>query len=178
MPTSSAGILMYRRTGKALEVLLVHPGGPFWRNEDDGAWSNPKAKWTRARIRVALREFMEEIGSAPDGPLRSLGEIRQRGGKRVHAFAIEGDIDAGAIASNTFEIEWPPKSGTSSDVSGSRSRRMVRFAGCACENYREPAVASRSAHGPSSLNGRLIRKTLRQPTGSNHILILTRCRTL
>jgi predicted NUDIX family NTP pyrophosphohydrolase len=111
MPTSSAGILMYRRTGKALEVLLVHPGGPFWRNEDDGAWSNPKAKWTRARIRVALREFMEEIGSAPDGPLRSLGEIRQRGGKRVHAFAIEGDIDAGAIASNTFEIEWPPKSG-------------------------------------------------------------------
>jgi predicted NUDIX family NTP pyrophosphohydrolase len=113
MPTSSAGILMYRRTGKALEVLLVHPGGPFWRNEDDGAWSIPKGEMDEGEdpAEVALREFMEEIGSAPDGPLRSLGEIRQRGGKRVHAFAIEGDIDAGAIASNTFEIEWPPKSG-------------------------------------------------------------------
>jgi predicted NUDIX family NTP pyrophosphohydrolase len=113
MPASSAGILMYRRTGKALEVLLVHPGGPFWRNEDDGAWSIPKGEMDEGEdpAEVALREFMEEIGSAPDGPLRSLGEIRQRGGKRVHAFAIEGDIDAGAIASNTFEIEWPPKSG-------------------------------------------------------------------
>jgi predicted NUDIX family NTP pyrophosphohydrolase len=104
---------MYRRTGKALEVLLVHPGGPFWRNKDDGAWSIPKGEMDEGEdpAEVALREFMEEIGSAPDGPLRSLGEIRQRGGKRVHAFAIEGDIDAGAIASNTFEIEWPPKSG-------------------------------------------------------------------
>ena len=113
MPASSAGILMYRRTGKALEVLLVHPGGPFWRNKDDGAWSIPKGEMDEGEdpAEAALREFMEEIGSAPDGLLRSLGEIRQRGGKRVHAFAIEGDIDAGAIASNTFEIEWPPKSG-------------------------------------------------------------------
>jgi predicted NUDIX family NTP pyrophosphohydrolase len=113
MTTSSAGILMYRRTEKALEVLLVHPGGPFWRNKDDGAWSIPKGEMDEGEdpAEAALREFMEEIGSAPDGPLRSLGEIRQRGGKRVHAFAIEGDIDAGAIASNTFEIEWPPKSG-------------------------------------------------------------------
>src|ERR1700723_1353709 len=112
MPASSAGILMYRRTGKALEVLLVHPGGPFWRNKDDGAWSIPKGGMDEGEdpADAALREFMEEIGSAPDGPLRSLGEIRQRG-KRVHAFAVEGHIDAGAIASNTFEIEWPPKSG-------------------------------------------------------------------
>jgi predicted NUDIX family NTP pyrophosphohydrolase len=104
---------MYRRTGKALEVLLVHPGGPFWRNKDDGAWSIPKGEMDEDEdpAEAALREFMEEIGSAPDGPLRSLGEIRQRGGKRVHAFAVEGDIDPGAIASNTFEIEWPPKSG-------------------------------------------------------------------
>ena len=104
---------MYRRTGKALEVLLVHPGGPFWRNKNDGAWSIPKGEIDEGEdlADAALREFMEEIGDAPDGPLRSLGEIRQRGGKRVHAFAIEGDIDAGAIASNTFEIEWPPKSG-------------------------------------------------------------------
>ena len=104
---------MYRRTGKGLEVLLVHPGGPFWRNKDDGAWSIPKGEMDEGEdpAEAALREFMEEIGSAPEGPLRSLGEIRQRGGKRVHAFAVEGDIDAGAIASNTFEIEWPPKSG-------------------------------------------------------------------
>jgi predicted NUDIX family NTP pyrophosphohydrolase len=113
MTTLSAGILMYRRTGKALEVLLVHPGGPFWRNKDDGAWSIPKGEMDEDEdpAEAALREFLEEIGSAPEGPLRSLGEIRQRGGKRVHAFAVEGDIDAGAIASNTFEIEWPPKSG-------------------------------------------------------------------
>ena len=104
---------MYRRTGSALEVLLVHSGGPFWRNKDDGAWSIPKGEIDEGEdpAEAALREFMEEIGSVPEGPLRSLGEIRQRGGKRVHAFAIEGDIDAGAIASNTFEIEWPPKSG-------------------------------------------------------------------
>src|ERR1700733_7075814 len=113
MPAFSAGILMYRRTGKVLEVLLVHPGGPFWRNKDDGAWSSPKGEMDEGEdpAEGALREFMEEIGSAPDGPLRSLGEIRQRGGKRVHAFAVERDIDAGAIASNTFEIEWPPMSG-------------------------------------------------------------------
>jgi predicted NUDIX family NTP pyrophosphohydrolase len=113
MTTSSAGILMYRRTEKALEVLLVHPGGPFWRNKDDGAWSIPKGEIDEGEdpAEAALREFMEEIGSAPEGPLRSLGEILQHGGKRVHAFAVEGDIDAGTIASNTFEIEWPPKSG-------------------------------------------------------------------
>src|ERR1700733_11229975 len=103
MPASSAGILMYRRTGKALEVLLVHPGGPFWRNKNDGAWSIPKGEIDEGEdlADAALREFMEEIGDAPDGPLRSLGGIRQRGGKRVRAFAVEGDIDAGAIASNT-----------------------------------------------------------------------------
>jgi predicted NUDIX family NTP pyrophosphohydrolase len=113
MTKSSAGILMYRRTGKVLEVLLVHPGGPFWRNRDDGAWSIPKGEMDEGEdpAEAALREFMEEIGSAPEGPLRSLGEIRQRGGKRVYAFAVEGDIDAGTIASNAFEIEWPPKSG-------------------------------------------------------------------
>jgi predicted NUDIX family NTP pyrophosphohydrolase len=113
MPTSSAGILMYRRTREALEVLLVHPGGPFWRNKDDGAWSIPKGEMDEGEdpAEAALREFMEELGNAPALPLRPLGEIRQRGGKRVHAFIVEGDIDVGAVASNTFEIEWPPKSG-------------------------------------------------------------------
>jgi predicted NUDIX family NTP pyrophosphohydrolase len=91
----------------------VHPGGHFWRNKDDGAWSIPKGEMDEGEdpAEAALREFMEELGNAPALPLRPLGEIRQRGGKRVHAFIVEGDIDVGAVASNTFEIEWPPKSG-------------------------------------------------------------------
>jgi predicted NUDIX family NTP pyrophosphohydrolase len=110
---SSAGILLYRWIGPRLEVLLVHPGGPFWRNKDEGAWSIPKGEMDEGEdpAEAALREFMEELGSAPAEPLRPLGEIRQRGGKRVHAFTVEGDIDVGAIASNTFDMEWPPKSG-------------------------------------------------------------------
>jgi predicted NUDIX family NTP pyrophosphohydrolase len=110
---SSAGILLYRGTRQFLEVLLVHPGGPFWRNKDDGAWSIPKGEISAGENPedVARREFAEEIGSAPVGPLRPLGEIRQRGRKRVHAFAMQGDVDIRTIESNTFEMEWPPKSG-------------------------------------------------------------------
>jgi predicted NUDIX family NTP pyrophosphohydrolase len=113
MAASSAGILMYRGVGQTLEVLLVHPGGPFWRNRDDGAWSIPKGEIEAGEDLevVAKREFMEELGSAPAGVLRPLGEIRQRSGKHVHAFAVKGDLDVGTVASNTFEIEWPPKSG-------------------------------------------------------------------
>jgi predicted NUDIX family NTP pyrophosphohydrolase len=113
MPASSAGILMYRRTGRGIEVLLVHPGGPFWRNKDRGAWSIPKGEIGLGEepADVAQREFREELGSAAGQPLRALGEIRQRGGKRVIAFAVEGNLDADAISSNTFDMEWPPKSG-------------------------------------------------------------------
>jgi predicted NUDIX family NTP pyrophosphohydrolase len=113
MPASSAGVLMYRRAGKTVEVLLVHPGGPFWRNKDAGAWSIPKGEIEPGEdpVEVARREFQEELGTAAGQPLRALGEIRQRGGKRVIAFAVEGNLDADAIASNTFEMEWPPKSG-------------------------------------------------------------------
>jgi predicted NUDIX family NTP pyrophosphohydrolase len=108
---SSAGILMYRRTGPRLEVLLVHPGGPFWRNKDEGAWSIPKGEMDEGEDAAvaARREFLEETGIAVTGPLEPLGDIRQRGGKRVTAFAVEGDLDVDAIKSNTFEIEWPPK---------------------------------------------------------------------
>lgn len=104
---------MYRGTRQSLEVLLVHPGGPFWRNKDDGAWSIPKGEIDAGENPedVARREFAEELGGAPAGPLRSLGVIRQRGGKRVHVFAAEGDLDTRTIESNTFEMEWPPKSG-------------------------------------------------------------------
>jgi len=110
---SSAGILMYRRSGPKLEVLLVHPGGPFWRNKDEGAWSIPKGEMDDGEDATiaARREFLEETDIAISGVLEPLGEIRQRGGKRVVGFAVEGDIDVGSIKSNTFEIEWPPKTG-------------------------------------------------------------------
>jgi predicted NUDIX family NTP pyrophosphohydrolase len=110
---SSAGILMYRRVGSKPEVLLVHPGGPYWRRKDAGAWSIPKGEMAAGEDAqdAARREFAEETGTTLTGPLEPLGEIRQRGGKRVLAFAVAGDIDALAIKSNTFEIEWPPKGG-------------------------------------------------------------------
>jgi predicted NUDIX family NTP pyrophosphohydrolase len=110
---SSAGILMYRQNGRGLEVLLVHPGGPFWQNKDEGAWSIPKGEMDEGEdaAAAARREFLEETGCTLSGALEPLGDIRQRGGKRVTAFAVEGDLDVDAIKSNTFEIEWPPKSG-------------------------------------------------------------------
>jgi predicted NUDIX family NTP pyrophosphohydrolase len=110
----SAGILAYRKGESGLEVLLVHPGGPFWRNKDDGAWSIPKGEMDGEDEpeRVARREFAEELGpSASIGRLQALGEIRQRGGKRVIAFAGEGNFDPVALTSNPFEIEWLPRSG-------------------------------------------------------------------
>jgi len=104
---------MYRRAGANLEVLLVHPGGPYWRKKDEGSWSIPKGEIADGEdVEVAARrEFMEETGVPLSGLLDPLGEIRQRGGKRVIAFAVEGDVDVQTIRSNTFEIEWPPKGG-------------------------------------------------------------------
>jgi len=104
---------MYRRIGSQLEVLLVHPGGPYWRRRDEGAWSIPKGEVDAGEdaADAARREFTEETGVHLAGPLEPLGEIRQRGGKRVLAFAAEGDVDIQIIKSNTFEMEWPPKSG-------------------------------------------------------------------
>jgi predicted NUDIX family NTP pyrophosphohydrolase len=110
---SSAGILLYRRADATLEVLLVHPGGPYWRRKDEGAWSIPKGELDAGEDAgdAARREFTEETGFRLAAPLEPLGEIRQRGGKRVTAFAVEGDIDVTAVKSNTFEIDWPPRSG-------------------------------------------------------------------
>jgi predicted NUDIX family NTP pyrophosphohydrolase len=111
---SSAGILLYRRGDSGLQVLLVHPGGPFWIKRDAGAWSIPKGEIEPGETapEVARREFHEELGSPlPDGELQALGEIRQRGGKRVVAYAAEGDFDVATLHSNTFEMEWPPRSG-------------------------------------------------------------------
>ena len=113
MAALSAGILMYRRRDGALEVLLVHFGGPYWRHKDAGAWSMPKGlvEDGEAPATTARREFEEELGVRPDGPLTPLGRIRQSGGKWVEAFALEGDLDADAIVSNEFTLEWPPRSG-------------------------------------------------------------------
>jgi predicted NUDIX family NTP pyrophosphohydrolase len=113
MPKRSAGLLMYRRTGRALALLLVHPGGPFWARKDEGAWSIPKGEYDEGEeaLAVARREFAEEVGVAVDGTFLDLGEVTQPGRKVVRAFALEGDVDVSRIQSNTFEIEWPPKSG-------------------------------------------------------------------
>jgi predicted NUDIX family NTP pyrophosphohydrolase len=111
----SAGILLFRR-GSAVEVLLVHPGGPFWAKRDDGAWSIPKGECGEGEglRECALRELREELGDPPAIPpdrLIELGSIRQKSGKVVHAWAVEGDFDPAALRSNTFRIEWPPRSG-------------------------------------------------------------------
>jgi predicted NUDIX family NTP pyrophosphohydrolase len=110
----SAGILLHRGSGERLEVLLVHPGGPFWAKRDEGAWSIPKGEYRAEEDPelAARREFAEELGSdLPAGRLDDLGEVRQKSGKVVHAWALAGDLDATAIHSNAFTMQWPPRSG-------------------------------------------------------------------
>jgi predicted NUDIX family NTP pyrophosphohydrolase len=110
----SAGILLHRRRAGGLEVLLVHPGGPAWARRDVGAWSIPKGEYepTEDALEAARREFQEELGHPPpEGPVAALGEIRQRSGKRVRAWALAGDLDVSDITSNTIPFEWPPRSG-------------------------------------------------------------------
>ena len=110
----SAGLLVYRLREGELEVFLVHPGGPFWRNKDDGAWSLPKGEYTDGEdaLAAAVREFGEETGMTIAGEFEPLRPVRQAGGKIVTAWAIAGDFDAAAVHSNTFTMEWPPRSGT------------------------------------------------------------------
>jgi predicted NUDIX family NTP pyrophosphohydrolase len=110
----SAGILLYRRAAEGTEVLLVHPGGPFWQRKDAGAWSLPKGEYEEGDDleACARREFREELGAPlPDGPLVELGTVRLKSGKHITGFAVEGDLDVDRIESNTFELEWPPRSG-------------------------------------------------------------------
>ncbi len=113
MAAKSAGLLMYRRAAGRLEVLLVHPGGPLWKNKDVHAWSIPKGEYADDEdpLDAARREFEEEMGFSPPENEVELGEIRQKGGKRVIAWAVEGDCDPSAIVSSTFTMQWPPKSG-------------------------------------------------------------------
>jgi predicted NUDIX family NTP pyrophosphohydrolase len=116
MVQHSAGLLLFRRHG-AIEVLLVHPGGPFWAKKDDGAWSIPKGLFDEGEdaLLAAKREFEEETGQLPQGAPIALGIFRQPSGKRVHAFALEGEFDLKRFKSNSFSMEWPPRSGRTAE---------------------------------------------------------------
>lgn len=120
---TSAGIVLFRRTPSGIQILIGHPGGPFWTGRDAGHWTVPKGEADdgevddRDLLRVARREFREETGhDAPEGDALALGWIRQKSGKRVHAWAIEGDLDPATARSNTFDLEWPPRSGRTIQV--------------------------------------------------------------
>ncbi|MDT4967732.1 MAG: hypothetical protein QOJ64_2469 [Acidobacteriota bacterium] len=117
MPKRSAGILMYRTCNRKLELFLVHPGGPFWARKDEGAWSIPKGEYSDDEdpFKAATREFQEETGFEAAGEMLELTAIKQQGGKIVRAWAVEGNCDATAIKSNTFSMEWPPRSGKSQE---------------------------------------------------------------
>lgn len=113
MPKHSAGVLLYRKLSDVLQVFLVHPGGSFWKNKDEGAWSIPKGEYEENEdpLTAAKREFKEETGQYIDGQFKALKPVKLKSGKIVQAWAIEGDIDLAQIKSNLFEMEWPPKSG-------------------------------------------------------------------
>ena len=113
MPKQSAGILLYKFANQELQVLLVHPGGPYFKNKEAGYWTIPKGEFTAEEnpLDAAQREFHEETGQAISGPFYKLAPVKQRGGKWVHAWATEGDLDPQKIRSNTFTMEWPPRSG-------------------------------------------------------------------
>ncbi len=115
----SAGLVLHRGPADALQVLLVHPGGPLWAKRDAGAWSIPKGQYDSDEepLAAARREFEEELGTAPPpGPVCDLGEIRQRSGKLVRAWGLAGDLDVSVVVSNTFELQWPPRSGQMIEV--------------------------------------------------------------
>jgi predicted NUDIX family NTP pyrophosphohydrolase len=113
MKKTSAGLLLFRDGGHGLEILLVHPGGPFWAKKDAGAWFVPKGELNQGEepLDCAKREFLEETGFAPQGPFLPLGSVQQKSGKTIHAWAVRGDFDPAKLRSNTFELEWPPRSG-------------------------------------------------------------------
>jgi predicted NUDIX family NTP pyrophosphohydrolase len=145
----SAGILLFRRRGSEPELLLVHPGGPFWKNKDLGAWSIPKGEYLEGEdpLVAARREFEEETGARPQGDCVPLGELTQPGRKIVTAFALEGDFDPTTLRSSTFELEWPPK-----------SRRKATFPEVDRAQWFSPAEArQRILQGQSEFIDRLLR---------------------
>ncbi|MBN9482549.1 MAG: NUDIX hydrolase [Bacteroidetes bacterium 43-93] len=118
MRKTSAGILLYKQGREGLQVFLVHPGGPFWKNKDAGAWSIPKGEFIEGEdpLKAAIREFFEETGQQISGEFLELKPIKARSGKLIFAWALQGDIDPDKIVSNTFPLEWPPRSGKFIDV--------------------------------------------------------------
>ncbi|RYE23244.1 MAG: NUDIX domain-containing protein [Sphingobacteriales bacterium] len=118
MKKQSAGLLVYRLKGEEPEVFLVHPGGPFWKNKDAGAWSIPKGELEADEdaLACAIREFTEETGTVMEGDFTALNPITQKGGKDVYAWAVEGDVHADSVVSNTCFIEWPPRSGKQLEI--------------------------------------------------------------
>jgi predicted NUDIX family NTP pyrophosphohydrolase len=128
-PPLSAGVLLFRQRDGQTEVLLIKPGGPFWRNKDVGAWMIPKGRVEpgEAPAEAALREFEEETGTRLTSVPFPLARVRQAGGKWVEAFALEGDLDPSAIVSNAFEIEWPPRSGRFALVPEAELARWMTF---------------------------------------------------
>jgi predicted NUDIX family NTP pyrophosphohydrolase len=161
MPKKSAGLLVYRHSANqsGLEVLLVHPGGPFWRNKDQGAWTIPKGEFDDDEdpLAAAKREFKEETGSpSPSGQPIQLTPIRQKGGKVVHAWAIEGDFDPATLKSNWFEMEWPPRSG-----------KVERFPEIdRAEWFTTEVATGKILQGQQELLGELLR-IVALPSGSN-----------
>ncbi len=139
MMKQSAGILLFRNAGQALEVLLVHPGGPFWKNKDAGAWSIPKGEFAEqeAPLAAATREFEEETGINIHGHFIELTPVKQKGGKIVYAWALNKDLDAASIKSNSFEMEWPPRSGKTQ-----RFPEVDRALWCSIPEARQKILAS------------------------------------
>ena len=150
----SAGLVVHRTRNGMLEVFLVHPGGPLWRNKDAGAWSIPKGEFVDGEdaLAAACREFEEETGARIEGSFVALAPIRQRGGKLVHAWAVEGDLAIEGLASNTFTMEWPPRSGRMQIVSRGGPLRLVRARRGAREDQRSAACAARRARLGSEIS--------------------------
>ena len=148
-PVPSSGLLLHRAGPDGCEVLIGHMGGPFWATKDDGAWSIPKGERDPGEepLAVALREFAEEMGGpAPEGPTVLLGDFRQSNGKVVTVFARQADFDASEIRSNTFEMEWPPRSGRSGRLPRDRPRRV--------DDARRGAAEAREGSGPGARRAR------------------------
>ncbi|WP_434426352.1 NUDIX domain-containing protein [Nannocystis pusilla] len=151
MPKQSAGILLFRGHGPDLEVLLVHPGGPLWARKDAGAWTIPKGEFgpDEDPLTAARREFAEETGVALVGPFHALSPIRQRAGKVVHAWACRGDCDPAALRSNTFELEWPPRSGKRQKLPRGRPRGVLLAGRRALQDQPRPGRPPRRARAPA-----------------------------
>jgi predicted NUDIX family NTP pyrophosphohydrolase len=142
MPKQSAGLLMFRYRNRALEVFLVHPGGPFWAKKDEGAWSIPKGEYKgdEDALDAARREFLEETGFTAEGEFLELGVLKQAGGKVVSAWAFEGDCDPAKLVSGTFQMGWPPRSGRQAEFP-----EVDRGAWFSLEEARKRILSSQSA---------------------------------